>query len=509
MALATKCPHCKTTFRVASDQLKLRGGIVRCGTCNQVFDGNASLIDLDAPAAAPAPAAPVDAAWTPDPAAFADSVAPADEPSDEAAAPIPEILGEPELEFGVSARAPKAAGKHAPIDIKLDPDPDFDAKLDAAPQPEDDYISSAGDSFDALMASMDEEPPELPKRGDYVLDFDLSDPVVLPPSQDEVPALEGDNDDALPEPEPFVEAEFHAPREELPEPEPFIEAEFHTPEEPLPEPEPFIEAEFNPPPAHELVPEPEPFSESEFGPEQDDRDAADAIETSLNDESDMAFTSEHPDGSTGAPDLESGPLPLLRAAATEEPVDSPPPAAAFAARYDADLDEPEFVRLAREKELAARRRRLIMGAGSALLALALLVQGATTFRNVLVAKYPGLKPAVSAACTVLRCKIELPAQIEGITVETGELQSRSATTFRYSTVLRNDSGLVQAWPHLELALKDGAKVVVRRVFTPAQYLAAGVVPAKGFPPHSEQAMTINFELKELKASGFDIAVFYP
>jgi predicted Zn finger-like uncharacterized protein len=49
MALATKCPHCNTIFRVAADQLKLRGGIVRCGTCREVFDGNAALVD---PAAA-------------------------------------------------------------------------------------------------------------------------------------------------------------------------------------------------------------------------------------------------------------------------------------------------------------------------------------------------------------------------------------------------------------------------------------------------------------------------
>src|SRR3954469_16712219 len=53
MALATKCPHCNTTFRVAHDQLKLRGGIVRCGSCNEVFDGNAALLE---PLAAPPPA---------------------------------------------------------------------------------------------------------------------------------------------------------------------------------------------------------------------------------------------------------------------------------------------------------------------------------------------------------------------------------------------------------------------------------------------------------------------
>jgi predicted Zn finger-like uncharacterized protein len=58
MALATQCPHCHTTFRVASDQLKLRGGIVRCGACQSIFDGNAHLIDLDALAASKAQAAP-------------------------------------------------------------------------------------------------------------------------------------------------------------------------------------------------------------------------------------------------------------------------------------------------------------------------------------------------------------------------------------------------------------------------------------------------------------------
>src|SRR5471032_1771023 len=54
MALATKCPHCNTIFRVAHDQLKLRVGIVRCGSCNEVFDGNAALLEPLA-AAPPAP----------------------------------------------------------------------------------------------------------------------------------------------------------------------------------------------------------------------------------------------------------------------------------------------------------------------------------------------------------------------------------------------------------------------------------------------------------------------
>jgi len=61
MALATRCPNCHALFRVAADQLKLRGGLVRCGACGNVFDatGTLSYIDdatLSAPARSAAPA---------------------------------------------------------------------------------------------------------------------------------------------------------------------------------------------------------------------------------------------------------------------------------------------------------------------------------------------------------------------------------------------------------------------------------------------------------------------
>ena len=39
MALATACPRCHTRFRVVPDQLKIRRGLVRCGSCQHVFSG--------------------------------------------------------------------------------------------------------------------------------------------------------------------------------------------------------------------------------------------------------------------------------------------------------------------------------------------------------------------------------------------------------------------------------------------------------------------------------------
>ena len=48
--LFTRCPGCKTIFRVTEPQLALRDGQVRCGHCRTVFNGREELIDLDPPA---------------------------------------------------------------------------------------------------------------------------------------------------------------------------------------------------------------------------------------------------------------------------------------------------------------------------------------------------------------------------------------------------------------------------------------------------------------------------
>jgi predicted Zn finger-like uncharacterized protein len=42
----TRCPGCKTIFRVSAQQLSMRAGQVRCGHCQTVFDGVAALVSL-------------------------------------------------------------------------------------------------------------------------------------------------------------------------------------------------------------------------------------------------------------------------------------------------------------------------------------------------------------------------------------------------------------------------------------------------------------------------------
>ena len=43
-ALASRCPSCKTVFRVVPDQLRVSAGWVRCGRCAEVVDGDLAAV---------------------------------------------------------------------------------------------------------------------------------------------------------------------------------------------------------------------------------------------------------------------------------------------------------------------------------------------------------------------------------------------------------------------------------------------------------------------------------
>ena len=184
-------------------------------------------------------------------------------------------------------------------------------------------------------------------------------------------------------------------------------------------------------------------------------------------------------------------------------------AAAEAMAGPAD-DEPGFVKRERHRERYGRATTIALCLGIVLMLGALAAQGLTTFRNQLAAAMPSLKPALVAACKPLGCKVELPSQIDELAIEQGELQTLSENTFSFSTSLKNSSGSAQAWPHIELVLDDANdKTVLRRVLAPRDYLDPEVEIAQGFPARSEQPVKLYFELKQPRASGYHIAVFYP
>ena len=464
---------------------------MRCGSCNEVFDGNAALLE---PLAIPQPVfAPVasEAPYSPPPTP----------------APFDEAVAAPDT------RAPEPASDEPIYTLELD---------------------SAVDEADA--GRFDEPVAEAAREEAFA-----AEPEFGSDSEPSAPAWQ-------PGPEPASEWQ--------PEPEPWIEPEPEV--EPAPEPESASESD-----SHPAEDEPEPPAATEAAPEDpldikpmthEELEAALAAELALMEQSIAAEAAEQearaaPSGHAAdrqeptldpdsrydldeadeealvqlaaarerdtAPQLHT----LLRAASAPpqdrfEPqaeVHSVQPAEPEVEEEEADdPNEPGFLKRERRRERYGKPITIALAVGSLLLVGALAAQGLTTFRNQLAASYPGLKPALQDICATLGCKIELPTQIDELVIEQGELQTLSETTFSFTTLLRNQSTTAQAWPHIELVLDDANdKAILRRVFTPRDYLGADAALQQGFAPRSEQSVKLYFELKQLKASGYHIAVFYP
>ena len=173
-------------------------------------------------------------------------------------------------------------------------------------------------------------------------------------------------------------------------------------------------------------------------------------------------------------------------------------------------DEPEFVRRGRQRERSGKTMRIAMAAGSLLLLLVLAAQLVRTFGSALAARYPDMRPSLVTVCATLGCRIELPAQIDKLVIDTGELTTLGGNAYTFSTQLRNQGDAIQSWPSIELTLLDADdKPLVRRVFGPRDYLPAGPLLASGFPAHAEQAVKLHFRVEEPAPSGYHVAVFYP
>jgi predicted Zn finger-like uncharacterized protein len=535
MALATQCPHCHTTFRVAADQLKLRGGIVRCGACQRIFDGNAHLIDLDKPAA-PAPA---DAAAVPPP--------PQDTHDADADA-LPVYTLDFDHTFDPLGILPKTV---TPDETQPAPAPEPAAPAPRAQvwrtggararEPEDEAPDTQAAPADEMPAA----PPALPAPEATPADIEpplvaRSAAVPAATSLDTPPSAAAYAPAGRVEPhlEPVVEA---APAAEA-VPAPIVETPLDVATAPPPEPPAAsayapadrIEPSFSLAVDEEIVAQPLPDFEPEPEPEPEPALPIPPPESTVE-----PFWRP---AATAADDIPPAALPLRASAASEPSTPAPAPAMippvkparSKAARTseararrskltptkieppklrlpaEGDVDEPEFVKRSRRQERMGRTRRLLMALGAVVLLFALLAQAVLGFRNVLAAQHPAMKPVLQAACVVLGCRVELPAQVENLVIETGELTTLGPGTYALNTLLRNQGNLVLAWPSIELELTDANdKPVLRRVLAPADYLPRGTPAANGFGPHSEQPVTLHFTLAGLQPSGYHTFVFYP
>jgi predicted Zn finger-like uncharacterized protein len=390
MALATKCPQCGALFRVVADQLKLRGGLVRCGQCRAVFDAIGSLTYVDDTALAQTRTITALTQPLPRPPASASSRASRTEPATPTrraprSRPAPADTGPSKQALGPATTlriAPTAPATLANPSLRR-----------SAPLPTASPDRHERDEDDAKRHSRSKRERAIQEEAEAVLGV----PTLIAPG------------------------------------------------------------------GRERV---------------DASSIVDGIEV-----------------------IELAALPGETEVRSAQPTRAP-----------VTEEEPEFIRAGKSR--ARRGFSIIFGGGSLLLAALIVLQLAVIFRAELLARAPQARDALVHLCGVFGCTVGWPTQVDQLAVIGSELQTVPGTdVLELTAVIRNRAGFRQALPAVEVTLTDSLnRPIARKVFTPADYLAAAGEPSSriedGLGSGSDYTIRLFFEARGVHAAGFLVYPFF-
>ncbi|MGF6351304.1 zinc-ribbon and DUF3426 domain-containing protein [Variovorax sp. W2I14] len=472
MSLVTRCPACTTTFKVVRDQLRISDGWVRCGRCSHVFDATLDLHESSDGVPAGAPPAPSPAA------AYSPSLV---EPSSEHRADAPRTSSQP----------PSQASEDADF---FDDEPEEHARAEVAHPP------SAPEAFEPVevaVAPQPEPPPppppaspaqspalSLPAHGIIAdepwSDLDVSEPTWRPPAS------------SLP-PFPNIDLNLAPPPPSPPPPVP-----------PLPVPRAKT---------HGLVePAIDDGAKETEEKEEDQVQMQKALRRARIKSAKIESAHKSREARAAAKAASSSPSSVVREASEpESPASLPPMFAEREEDHHFSDDEEHDVHAPGFWQRTGVRRLLVVLA--VLAVLLLIVQIVRHERDGIVARQPGLRPALAALCQYTGCELSALRQIGDIMIEGAAFarEKSGGNDYRLSFTLRNAATVPLAMPAVELSLLDTQeRAVVRRVLMPADYGAPSVLAAR-----ADRAASLPLTLSPNEAAalppiaGYRVEAFYP
>ena len=147
-----------------------------------------------------------------------------------------------------------------------------------------------------------------------------------------------------------------------------------------------------------------------------------------------------------------------------------------------------------------------------LLFLSLAGLGIYEYRAAIATRYPDLRPAMQSACERVGCSVPWQNDELAVKLEDSELLEVPGQPgqITLSTRIRNLSEHPQEFPMLQLTLTDiDGQASVRRVFSPAEYLGRPLRPGDAMPARGDTLVSVRLEAKRVKATGYELLLFYP
>ena len=156
-------------------------------------------------------------------------------------------------------------------------------------------------------------------------------------------------------------------------------------------------------------------------------------------------------------------------------------------------------------------QRTAYTAGLLVLLMGLLLQALYMQRVSLAAEYPASRPWLQRLCHSLKCNLPLPQDISQLTIDDADIQEHKERqgVLVFGSILMNHSTVAQAYPRIELTLTNLAdEAVMRRIFTPEQYLPAQQSATQGLGPQQEVPIKLLLGVDDKQVTGFRVAIAY-
>lgn len=150
--------------------------------------------------------------------------------------------------------------------------------------------------------------------------------------------------------------------------------------------------------------------------------------------------------------------------------------------------------------------------GAAFLAVIVALEAGFAARGALAQRYPVLRPWLESACSAFRCTIPWPNDDTLLKLEDSELLEVPGTPNQIAlgARIRNLASRAQEYPYLELTLTDlTGQAAARRVIRPSEYLGRPIAAGEVLAAQSELAIQLRLETGAIKATGYELMLFYP
>jgi len=152
------------------------------------------------------------------------------------------------------------------------------------------------------------------------------------------------------------------------------------------------------------------------------------------------------------------------------------------------------------------------GFGAVLLSLVLSAELVYAYRGDLAQRYPVLRPYLESVCSAAGCTISWAHEDALLKLEDSELLEvpGKPSEIALGARIRNLAQVAQEYPHLELTLTDlTGQAAIRRVLRPTDYLGRPVNAGETIAPGAELSVQLRLETPRIKATGYELLLFYP